>query len=335
MPLTALVASAHGLGHLTRLLSIGQQLQARGHRCLVFAQAPSGLIENSLPGALHLPWQADVGLVQAHSLHEDIEATALAFEERCSESRIDALARALEGVDQVVVDSAPAALEAARRAGRPAALVGSFTWPWIYRHYRPLWAAAERMEGWQEGCRALELWPGPGLAGLQAEPMGLVARPGRPWSPGHPYGLVSFGGLGLPEVEALLPEIPGLTWVCAHPMPPLVRPDAACVAGVPYPDLVAGAELVVTKPGYGILAECLQAGTPIAWLPRGSFPEAPSLEAVMRARGDQALPGGPGTAEALGRALQLLRGRERPAPVPALGAARVAQALSDPAPACR
>ena len=94
---------------------------------------------------------------------------------------------------------------------------------------------------------------------------------------------MSFGGFGL---DLDLPRLPDVTWVLAPPMARLDRDDCVYVEGVPYPALVAGCDLVLTKPGYGILAEASAAGVPIAWLDRGAFPEAASLVQVLRERGD-------------------------------------------------
>jgi hypothetical protein len=69
-------------------------------------------------------------------------------------------------------------------------------------------------------------------------------------------------------------------------MAPLHREDALFVTGIPYPSLVATVDAVLTKPGYGIYTEAALAGTPLIWLDRGAFPEAPWLEDAMRARGD-------------------------------------------------
>jgi UDP-N-acetylglucosamine:LPS N-acetylglucosamine transferase len=44
-----------------------------------------------------------------------------------------------------------------------------------------------------------------------------------------------------------------------------------------YQDLVRAADVVVTKPGYGIVADVLAHQTPILYTDRGEFPEYPHL----------------------------------------------------------
>ncbi len=312
------LCSAHGFGHLTRQLALGEHLRAAGQRSVFFTIAPAAVVEETLPGAAVVPWQADVGLVQHDSLTEDIPATVAALSARCSEAAIDALAAAVSGFDRAVVDIAPPAMEAVRRAGVPALVVGNFDWPWIYRHYPALRDTAERLARWQRPHRAVALWPGPGLSGFaQVRAGGLIGRQ-RPAHPLPPRSvLVSFGGLGLRDLSEALPELPGVRWVLAPPMAPLERPDALFVRGVPYPALVAGAAAVLTKPGYGIFAEAALAGTPLVWVERGAFPEAPYLTAAMAARGDLPLPCPPSSPDfpaALAAALAVIFTRARPAP---------------------
>ena len=307
----ALVCSAHGFGHLTRQLALAEGLLARGHEPIVVTAAPDAVLDDYLPGVARVPWRVDVGLVQADSLTEDPEATAAAVARVSAEERIDALAAELRGFERVVVDLAPAGLEAARRAGVSALAVGNFDWPWIYRHYPALRGTAAQLARWQAAHPAAQLRPGPDLTGFaQVHEAGLLGRRRPAVRVAERAVLVSFGGLGLADIDARLPRLDGVTWVVAAPMPRLDRPDVRYVEGVSYPALVAGADAVLTKPGYGIHAETVLAGTPVVFLDRGAFPEAPFLEAAMLARGDVKVAG------EVGPALDEVWSRPRPAPAP-------------------
>jgi L-arabinokinase len=44
-------------------------------------------------------------------------------------------------------------------------------------------------------------------------------------------------------------------------------------AGLRYEDLVAACDVVVTKPGYGIISECIANGTALVYTSRGRFVE--------------------------------------------------------------
>ena len=48
-----------------------------------------------------------------------------------------------------------------------------------------------------------------------------------------------------------------------------------------YQDLVAAADLVITKPGYGIISECVANDTPLLYTSRGPFVEYDVFVAEM------------------------------------------------------
>ncbi len=314
---------------MTRELVVADALAARGADVTMFTAAPPSLTAPPSPRAVRhgiVPWVADVGIAQRDSLTEDLDATLDRLEVVASARAIDALAAALVGYDRVVVDIAPPALEAARRAGVPALAVGNFDWAWIYRHYPALSGWAERFTAWQAPHPALYLAPGPALTGFASvEHFGVVGRrapavrlapPTRlalPDGGRHRFVLVCFGGFGLDGIEGWLPRMEGVTWVHAPPMARLERSDVRWVPDVPFPALVAGVDTLLTKPGYGVHAEAALAGTPMVWVDRGAFPEAPWLEAAMVARGDVKVEGR--GAEAVATALRRRWAVGPPAPL--------------------
>jgi hypothetical protein len=52
-----------------------------------------------------------------------------------------------------------------------------------------------------------------------------------------------------------------------------------------YQDLIASADIMICKVGYGTAAECMLYGTPIMYLPRNDFAEYPALDVAVRAWG--------------------------------------------------
>ena len=279
--------------------------------------APRHFVSESLPDASVLPWVVDVGIVQRDSITEDLDATRARLAVVASEPAVDRLAHALRPFDRIVVDTAPTALEAGRRAGRPVLAVGNFDWAWIYEAYPELEEWAARFRSWQAPHIGLSLRPGPGLTGFaRRETFGPLGRMAPPHALGPGSVLVSFGGFGLDALRELLPEVPGVTWVAAPPTALPARRDCRIVKDVPYASLVSGAEVVFTKPGYGILVEAMLAGTRIVWLHRGAFPEAAHLAEVMRTRGDLQVPAAPSAPDqfraALGRAVRARLAAPRP-----------------------
>jgi hypothetical protein len=106
-----------------------------------------------------------------------------------------------------------------------------------------------------------------------------------------PIALVSFGGYGLPGLDTdVLSRFRKYTVVMASTVPLsrarkdtptterkgafiTVHEEAMYDAGVRYEDLVGAAAVVVTKPGYGIISECIANDTAILYTSRGHFPE--------------------------------------------------------------
>jgi L-arabinokinase len=266
--------------------------------------------------------EVDVGVVQIDSLRPDVSATlarAAAFY-RDLDARAEAEALTLRrlGARLVVADLPPLALAAAHRAGVPAVALGNFTWDWIYQDYVRLAGDAAWLPARIREIHALaeEAWRLPmhgGFAGFRrVRDLPLIARrSSRPpaevraalgLDTARPSVLVSFGGYGLSGLP--LDEVAArgrfTVLTTAEPRPgqadgphPLVRrtPGGAIVVderelyarGFRYEDLVAAADIVVTKPGYGIVAECVANGTAMLYTDRGPFAEYPVLvEALHR-----------------------------------------------------
>jgi UDP-N-acetylglucosamine:LPS N-acetylglucosamine transferase len=102
---------------------------------------------------------------------------------------------------------------------------------------------------------------------------------------GCKLGLISFGGFGLASCDfSRLAKLSD--W--------LFFSETAHVAGVKnlrtipagtfaYPDLVAAADAVITKPGYGIVSEAIANHTAVLYTARGNFREQALLvEALKR-----------------------------------------------------
>jgi hypothetical protein len=94
--------------------------------------------------------------------------------------------------------------------------------------------------------------------------------------------LASFGGYGLRDFNpGRLDCLDEWVIVFTGDPPSIALPDgvrfidaAAIYDGrLRYEDLVRAVDVVVTKPGFGIVAECLANGTPVLYTSRGPFRE--------------------------------------------------------------
>lgn len=101
--------------------------------------------------------------------------------------------------------------------------------------------------------------------------------------------LLSFGGLGLDALDLSVVEAMGDTLFLAESagrgsgrnVRRFERSELRDL-GAGYLDLVRAADVIVTKPGYGIVTDALACGTRIVYTERGDFPEYPILVREMQ-----------------------------------------------------
>ena len=299
--------SGHGLGHASRSIEALDAIgtQRPDVRLLVRTSAPRWIFEQSARVAIDVhACETDVGMVQLDALRIDETATAAraaAFYERF-DARVEREAAWLREAraDLVVADIPPLAFPAAARAGIPSIAFGNFTWDWIYED-NPVMAASARgvvprvREAYGAATRALRL-PFHGgfapMAGRVRDIPLVVRRSTRDPADtrrllglerGRPAVLASFGAYGaaLPYARALADRrltvlTTGRDSEDTTPPPPgLVRLDLTALAahGVRYEDVIAAADVILSKPGYGIVSECAAHGVPLLYATRGHFRE--------------------------------------------------------------
>ena len=307
----AFYISGHGFGHASRQVEIINTLARRrpGTAFLIRTTAASWLLHRTIDVPFVLdPRIADTGVVQVDGLRLDAAATA----ERARsfyadfDARADAEAATLDSrhVSAVICDAPPLACAAARRAGIPSFVVANFTWDWIYeafeREFSPAPGVIPTIRGaYREATAAWRLPMHGGFESFDAiVDIPLVARRatrrpeetkrslGLPTN--RPMALASFGGFGVRGIDLgaldCLREwavvLTGQSRPAAMPAGVYFLEDAAVYdRGVRYEDLVHACDVVLTKPGYGIVSECIANDTAIVYTPRGAFAEYPVLVA--------------------------------------------------------
>jgi len=308
--------SGHGFGHASRSIEVLNTIaaQAPGIRIVVRSMAAPWLFARTAHPRVELvPVECDTGAVQIDSLRLDELETVKRAERFLQDmpARVAAEARALRALDTrlVVADIPPLGIAAARAAGVPAVALGNFTWDWIYAAYPGGADVARRLgEIYATADLALRL---PLWGGFETFPriedLPFVARRSRRDAAevrrafGLPaderLALVSFGGYGVDglDVEALsrlegyrilmtaTTPFRGATLGHTGPVGSLIPLDepAMYASGYRYEDIVRAVDLVVTKPGYGIIAECVANETAILYTSRGHFAEYEVLVAGM------------------------------------------------------
>ena len=302
----AFFISGHGFGHASREVEVVNALLAGGGVDIVLrTSADAGLLARTVRGPYRLlPGPCDPGIVQRDSVTHDDAASVAAVREFYGDfdRHVDDEARRLTGVavDLVVGDIPPLAFVVASTLGIPSLAIANFTWDWIYETMPGLehdsTTIATIRGAYRQATRALAL---PFAGGMDMFPrcgtLPLVARHAtltadetrahlRPYvDAARPIALLSFGGYGLPALT--IDRLPGLTdWTIlstdrtagdARALPGVITiPESMFLTGaVRYEDLVAAADVVITKPGYGIIAECAANDTALVYTSRGAFRE--------------------------------------------------------------
>lgn len=354
MPAPHLVVdiSAHGYGHLAQAAPVVGALRRRlpGLRVSVRGDlepevvrarvgAPVEVVPGTLDVALAMASALEVLPRESHRRYRDLH--------RDWDRRVAAAARDLTrlGPDLVLADVPYLSLAAAARAGVPAAALCSLNWADLYHAYCAGMPGSEAIhhqarEAYRQAALFLQPRPHMPMADLERRrsiaPIVRTATPrrgevrARLGLPGdHPLVLVGLGGLDLRlPVESWAPGL-GAHWLVPGRWG-VRRPDVTPLEdlALPFPELLASVDLVVTKPGYGTFAEAAALGLPVLYLERPDWPESPYLEAWLAAHVPaaalprSALAGG-GPADQAARMLAM----ERPNPLSFAGEEEAAELL--------
>lgn len=288
--------SGHGFGHASRSIEVINALVDRRPDVEVVArtQVAPWLFERTARPEVRLePLACDTGVVQIDSLHLDAPQTlqrARAFMQDFPARVATESARLRDLSASLVVSDIPAlGIAAATAVGIPAVAFGNFTWDWIYAGYETGEDLAATLgEIYRHTTRALRLpmWGGfstmtdvrdlPFVARRSTIDRDRVRRTLGFTATEH-IALVSFGGYGVHLDQAALSAVDG--WRILSPE--TFDESSLCDHGFRYEDLVGAVDVVVTKPGYGIVSECLANRTALLYTSRGKFAEYDVLVSAM------------------------------------------------------
>ena len=305
--------SGHGFGHATRDLEVIKEIRARNpHTPVVIRSAvASTFLEQETDGSVELEFcETDTGVTQVDSLRPDPLETArrAALFYREFDARVAAEAEALRRMraDVVVGDVPPLAFAAAASAGVPSIALANFTWDWIYEGYATFAAVAPGViekirSAYAKASMALRLPFAGGFAPMHAvtRDIPLVARTSRlsrdaartalELDARKPIVLASFGGYGVALPFFEIARTNDVTLVVTDHEAPASTDEVRCFTrealtarNLRYADLVAAADVVVTKPGYGIVSECIANGASLLYTSRGPFAEEEVLVSGMK-----------------------------------------------------
>jgi hypothetical protein len=300
--------SAHGYGHGVRSCSIIQAIQRLYPRVSIHVVSglPASFL-NSRISALRIPIRSesfDIGMVQLDSIRVDVHASLAKVEQLYSRSkeRIEQEIAFLRenGIGLIVADIPAMPIKAAAHLGIPRLAVGNFGWDWIYSAYLPQnlrWQPMVeiiREEYAQTNlllrlpfCETMSAFPhiediplvgSPGLCRRKEIACMMGCDPIKKWI------LLSFTTLdwddaALAHVEQMVDyeffTVRPLAWQRSN-IHALDREQ------IDFPSVVASVDAVISKPGFGILSDCILNQKPLIYADRNDFAEYAVLESSIR-----------------------------------------------------
>ena len=300
--------TTHGYGHGVRSSDIIRALNKADPTVEVFITSalPESFLRNRLPASSNRYRSAtfDVGMVQLDSVKVDVEATR---------QKVDQLVRQwdvlvdqemewlhLNNIDRVVVDIPAIPIDAAKKCELPCIAVGNFAWDWIYAPFEKVDARWQSYidkfaRTYGKADRLLKLpFSEPMVSFKNHIDMPLLSAPGierreelsrltgadvdKKWI------LLSFTTLDW--CEASLNQVEQLSDYEFFTVKPLAwsRKNIYAVdrAQVGFADVLASCDAVISKPGYGILSECVVNQKPFIYTEREDFVEYPVLVKAVK-----------------------------------------------------
>lgn len=303
----AYYVSAHGYGHGVRSCDmIRAILKKQSVDIVLISVLPHAFLANRLGWASveFREGKFDVGMVQKDSIRVDLDATLRELQELSArwDDLVDTEAAWLREQDArlIVCDIPAIPVAAAKRIGIPAVVVANFSWDWIYdefaerdvrwRHIVERFASAY---GQTDLLLKLPFSPEMGVFPKKID-IPLVASPGRARRAdiaritgadiSMPWVLLSFTTLewkedALSRVESLKQyeffTVQPLEWHRRNIH--AVNRDV-----IPFSDVLASVDVVVSKPGFGLLSECVVNRKPLVYADRTDFREYAVLEREMK-----------------------------------------------------
>jgi L-arabinokinase len=344
--------TAHGYGHGTRSCDILNALHktAPEVQLVVKTDLPLAFMQSRLPADIKIiPGAFDVGLIQKDAIQVDLEASLKAVEKlhahenRLIEGEMNFIAS--ENIGVVVADIPAIPLEAAKRAEVPAIATGNFGWDWIYSDFvklDPRWQRhvdAFRRVYEQTDLLLRQPFADPMTAFPNRIDLPLLAKPGTDCreriaqlsgaDPRKKWVLLAFTSLNLtPSAVKRLSHFKRCENFTVEPLE-LADSGIHCLSlsTASFADILASMDVVVTKPGFGIVSECIVNNKPIIYTDRENFLEYPVLvDGIEKYCRHTFLPSAELYAGELGRALDEIDSAPAPLEEMPQGGAEIATA---------
>ncbi len=300
--------SAHGYGHGVRACDIIRALNTSFPELQV--HIVTGLAADFIGNRIRCdnnairPLSLDVGMVQKDSIRVDVPSTLARLQALFSESeeriRGEMAFMRERAIGLVVVDIPSIPIEAAHRCGIPSVAIGNFGWDWIYESFSGQDAGWKPIVDRIRGAYGMTdlLLRLPFSEEMRSFPdrldIPLVATAGKcrrgdladlfRCDPAKKWILLSFTSLDWSEGSLDRLELQeGYEFFTVYPLE-WNRRNLHTIhrETVAFPDVVASVDAVVSKPGFGILSDCVVNKKPLIYADRSDFAEFDILERAIK-----------------------------------------------------
>jgi len=301
--------SAHGYGHASMTAVVVNELAARVPHLLVTVRTSvpyDFLLQRFSCSIRHLPVAFDFGMHMGNALDIEIQSSLMAYKSFHDnwEAKVDREAAKLGTLQpDLLLSNIPyLTLAAARRAGVPSVGLCCLNWADIYRHFAVDTEGFRKIHAQMLGAynsadiffRVAPAMPMQGLNNLRDLPPIVVAASNRRSELAHRLSLkhneqvvlVSMGGIDFFLQMQKWAPIEGVRWLLPGSWR-ISRPDMTGIEGLglPFSDILASCDAVLTKPGYNTFVEASCAGVPVLYVARRGWPEEPYLVQWMQVNG--------------------------------------------------
>ena len=289
--------TGHGFGHATRIVEVINQLLIAdpGVLPVVCTTVPEWLFGQQVAGRFrYVRCAGDVGAVQADwrsvDKLETLRRYSSLMEQEPAFTREQTAFCRRNNVAAIVSDIPAVAFVIARKVGVPGFGITNFSWDWIYAPYLEEFPQYEFVvrhirECYSQADCLLRL---PFFGDLSAFPViediPLIARKSTrdrnevlehlDLDPDRKIVLLYLGSF---DPDLVLSEE-----MQANGEYVFVRGGAVELGSMSFQDLVKAADALVTKPGYGIVSDCIANRTPILYTSREDFLEYDALVSGIR-----------------------------------------------------
>jgi hypothetical protein len=307
-PALAYYITSHGYGHGVRSGSIIGAL----HRLYpnlsvhIVSELPSALLANQAGKGRHSfrTGSFDVGMVQLDSIRVDVEATLSRIEQLYSRRKelVEQEREYLAGrrITLVVADIPGIPIEAAASMGIPSLAIGNFAWDWIYSEFvprNPRWRPIVESYREEYGLTGLLLRL-PFCEEMRAFPrkqdIPLVASPGisrraeiaqlTGCDQGRKWVLLCFTALDWgPKALSNVARLADYEFFTVRPLEWLQSNiHVLDREQVSFSDVLASVDAVISKPGFGIVSDCIVNERPLIYADRTDFMEYAILVSAIQ-----------------------------------------------------